>query len=243
MKKRAPILDEILDQSRLSKSKNQPLKAIFDLDSTLFDVSHRISIILRAFAAEPEMMARYPIETKVLALVEPDVNDYGIKRTLERYQFDHPSPEFAKLLLDYWKKHFFGNEFLKYDQPYPGSLEFVQELVSSGAQVFYLTGRDIPRMLPGTIDSLKQHGLPLNSDNSNLILKEVTGADDAQFKKDFFTKMDKSDGPVWFFENEPANIHLVVEHCPHINVLFVETVHSESAPLPGHAVPKIYGFT
>ena len=242
MSKRAPILDEIVKLAKMYTALKQPLKAIFDLDSTLFDVSPRIARILQDFAAEPEILVNYPNEARVLALVEPDVRDYGVRRTLERYQFDHPNPEFAKNLIEYWKRRFFGNDYLKYDKPYPGAVQFVNELVNAGADIYYLTGRDIPRMLPGSIASLRQHGFPLDPSHTNLILKKETGADDALFKKEFFEKLDHSGSQVWFFENEPANIHLVVEHCPHIKVLFVETVHSESAPLPGDEVPKILGF-
>ena len=242
MQNRPDILNKILTEAREHQRRGTPTRAIFDLDSTLFDVSPRIARILNDFAADPEMLLRFPNETKVLALVEPHVKDYGVRRTLERYGFEPPSPEFAKILVDYWKGHFFGNDYLKYDMPYPGSQTFVQDLYALGTEIYYLTGRDIPRMLQGTINSLEQHGFPLKSDRSNLILKPVTGSDDAVFKKDFFLQMDRSSGPAWFFENEPANIYTVIEHCPHINIIFVETVHSESMPPPGANIPKICGF-
>jgi hypothetical protein len=242
MGKRPDILNQILTEAREQKALKSPLRAIFDLDSTLFDVSPRITKILRDFAAEPATLARFPSEAKVLSIVEPHFNDYGVKRTLERYMTEEPHPDFIQAVVEYWRKHFFGNDYLIYDLPYPGALSYVQELYEVGAEIFYLTGRDIPRMGPGTIESLKQHRFPLNNDNSNLILKPVTGADDAKFKKDFFVEMDQSIGPVWFFENEPANIHLVLEHCPHIKNLFVETVHSEKMPLPGDHVPRVSGF-
>ncbi|GAH00209.1 unnamed protein product, partial [marine sediment metagenome] len=61
-------------------------------------------------------------------------------------------PEFALLLkemIDSWRKKFFNGEYLKYDEPVPGSVEFVNELSDSGALIIYLTGRDAPGTLIG----------------------------------------------------------------------------------------------
>jgi hypothetical protein len=239
---RPEILNNILAEARLQKKIGIPQKVIFDLDSTLFDVSPRITEIMRAFARDPQMQIRFPNETKVLAIMEPHVNDYGIRRTLQRYNFEHPHPEFSQTIMEYWKLHFFGNHFLHFDLPYPGAIEFVKDIANEGAEIFYLTGRDIPRMLTGTVNQIKQHDLPLRDDLSNLILKPETGASDTLFKNDFFLKMDRSEAPVWFFENEPANIYIVYKNCPHIKIIFVETVHSESLPPPGAEIPKITSF-
>lgn len=236
------LLKKIIAEAEDHKAKGHSLKAIFDLDSTLFDVSPRISKILQSFADLPEIRATYPKESEFLLTVEPHPQDYGVRKTLERYGVSFENQEFLKILVEYWKKLFFANEYLKYDRPYPGAAEYVTTLYKAGADIYYLTGRDVPRMREGTIQSLKDHRFPLTGTHSNLILKPDSQVSDAPFKKEFLERMDHSRGPVWFFENEPVNINLVLEHCPHIRVVFVETVHSQKAAIPPDSVPRIEGW-
>jgi hypothetical protein len=237
-----PLLSEMIESAKRQKAKGAPLQAIFDLDSTLFDVSHRIAKILHHFADLPEIREKYPEAASFISRLEPHRLDYGVKRTLNRVGFKLPDEDFAKTIEKYWKKHFFADTYLMYDQPYPGATAFVNDLYKAGGEISYLTGRDIPRMFQGTVASLKQHGFPVDPEHTNVALKPNTGISDSEFKKDFFLKMDKSPGPVWFFENEPKNIHLVMEHCPHIEIVFVETVHSEKMELPPPSIRRISGF-
>lgn len=243
MKLRPKLLQDIINRTLQAKlSGMNSVKAIFDLDSTLFDVSFRISKILHTFAELPEMKSKYPSEMEAIKKITPHNQDYGVKRTLQRLGFCSPGEDFTISLIEFWKKNFFGNDYLHYDLPYPGAPEYVQDLYKAGADIFYLTGRDIPRMWDGTIKSLVAHGFPLNSDHANLILKPSSVQRDTEFKREFFKNMKKSEADVWFFENEPTNIHVVLETSPHIKIVFVETVHSQSGPLPGDHIPKVSGF-
>jgi hypothetical protein len=244
MKRRPPLLDQILGDARAHKVSGVGLTAIFDLDSTLFDVSPRISTILHEFARLPEIKTRYPSQSDQLLALTPHEKDYGVRRTLERVQFRLPddAEEFKTKVVEFWRKLFFSNDYLIYDKPYPGALEYVQDLHKAGARIMYLTGRDALRMGRGTIESLKQHGFPLDPDSANLIMKPTPDERDHDFKRDFFSEIDRVTGDVWFFENEPLNIHLVLQVSPHIKVVFLDTVHSGNAPLPGDVVPRISGF-
>jgi hypothetical protein len=238
------LLQEIVKKAAFAKKGGEPFTAIFDLDSTLFDVSPRISKILQAFAALPNIKTRFKKEAEILSTIQPHSSDYGVRRTLARHgvSMEDTTPEFAELLVSFWKKNFFGNEYLIYDAPYPGAVKYVLDLEKAGAKILYLTGRDVPRMLPGTIQSLRAHGFPLDSKNINLILKPSATERDHDFKKRFFEEMEKSKGEVWFFENEPTNIYLVLETSPHVKIVFVETVHSEAVPVPGDETLRISGF-
>lgn len=230
------MTSQILTEIKTLLKNGEDVKVIFDLDSTLFDVSPRIAQILREFAAEPEMEQRYPSESAILKKVEAHPADYGIKRTLQRYQFPFRDMEFFKLLVEFWKKKFFSDDYLKYDQPYEGAKDFVQQLSKEGAEILYLTGRDIPRMKKGTVESLIEHGFPVLSED-HLMLKPNTEIGDVEFKKNYFEKMEHKH--VWFFENEPANILVVLDIAPHVQVVFVDTVHSGTGPLPPENVMRI----
>jgi hypothetical protein len=238
------LLKDIIDQAAKQKdSKKGPLKAVFDLDSTLFDVSHRITQIFHQFAKLSDIAEKFPEASKQLLALTPKATDWGVKKTLMRINFKSPGDDFLKTLVEYWKKHFFSSDFLHIDRPYPGATEFVQDLFKAGADILYLTGRDIPRMLKGTLASLRAHSFPLDENHANVFLKPSTQIADTDFKKEFFLKLDQSKGDVWFFENEPVNIKLVLDCCPHVKVVFVTTVHSEKNPEPGVHIPRISGFT
>jgi hypothetical protein len=236
------FLEDILKVARRAKGSKPPLKAIFDLDSTLFNVSPRITKIFHLFAEQDEIKKHFPEASKELLLLTPHDSDYGVRKTLTRIKFRSPGDDFIMELVEFWKKHFFSSEFLDIDVPYPGAKDFVQSLHDAGADILYLTGRDIPRMLEGTLKSLKKNGFPLNKDHGNVFLKPSIEVGDGEFKRDFFLKLNRDPGEVWFFENEPKNIDLVLTHCPHIKVVFVATVHSEKYPEPGLHIPRISGF-
>lgn len=235
------LLDKLV-QTAKTRPKDSPLQAIFDLDSTLFDVSPRITKIIHNFAETKEIKEKYPEASLALLKLEAHESDYGIKKTLMRIGFRPPSEEFIRKLVDYWKKDFFSNNFLYCDKPYPGAAEFVTHLHEAGADIFYLTGRDIPRMLEGTIKSLKANGFPLKKDNSDLILKPNTEVSDHEFKGEFFKGIDNRFDEVWFFENEPKNIYLVEKITPQVKIVFVATVHSDKDPEPESHIQRISGF-
>jgi hypothetical protein len=225
-----------------SQPKDSPLQAIFDLDSTLFDVSPRIAKIIHLFAEQKEIQKNYPRESAALLALEPHESDYGVKKTLMRIGFQPPNMEFIKDLVDFWKKGFFSNTYLEFDKPYDGAPEFVSTLHRAGAVIYYLTGRDIPRMLEGTIRSLKATGFPIRDNNEGLILKPNTGISDHEFKAEFFHKLEKKSKETWFFENEPKNIHLVEKLTPNIKIVYVATVNSGKDPEPEAHIQRISGF-
>lgn len=237
-----PLLNDLIDLATRQKSIGCPIKVVFDIDSTLFDVSHRICEILRDFAKLPEVLLKYPKEAETLSKLVPDIDDFGVKRTLARHGFVWPSHDFAFQIVSFWKTHFFANTYLHHDKPYMGAKEFVCALFNAGADISYLTGRDVPRMWNGTLESLKQCGFPLDNDHANLVLKPNSDITDVEFKRNYFKQLGGASNPIWFFENEPANIHEVMEHCPHVKIIFVNTVHSESAPPPPDSIERISNY-
>lgn len=225
------ILEKILNEVKSDST------VIFDLDSTLFDVSPRITAILHNFALNPEHQRKYPEYCEQILKVKPDPSDYGVRRTLERHGVHLTDMNFGFMLVEYWKERFFSGQYIHHDTPYEGAVEFVHDVKAKGAQVLYLTGRDIPRMKDATIESLKAHGLPLTHNTENLILKPSPDISDAAFKQKYFANLKQ--GKYYFFENEPLNIHLAMVESPYVKPIFVDTVHSNRAPLPSERVPRI----
>jgi len=224
------LLSEILEESRTAKSKGQPLDVIFDLDSTIFCVSGRTQAILRELSQDLDLKGRFPEAARQLERLEATALDWGIRPILERAKVT-ATLDFFEALRIKWSEKFFSSSHLHVDEPYPGALEFLKLLEEAGARIHYLTGRDSPRMGPGTLASLRRHGMPLQSANF-LHMKPDSQRHDAEFKRDALTQIL---GPIrrgWFFENEPVIINLVRRHFPNLKIVFVDSVHSgrEKAP-------------
>ena len=227
------FLNEILKKvSELDAQKLRTL-AVFDLDSTLFNVSTRTQTILSEFAELNQI--------EKLKNVEVKQEDRGIKEALLRagYSLD-TDLEMLKTLRDFWSERFFSNEYLHYDVPYLGAVSFVQALEDAGCEIKYLTGRDYARMHKGTIEVLNKWGFPLKE--NSLFLKPEKTQDDELFKHDWFRDFDmKPFKKIYFFENEPINVNAIIGSFPEIEVVFLDTTHARKQEVTAE-IQKIKHF-
>lgn len=232
------MLKQILDRAEQLKSKGQ-LLAVFDLDSTLFDVSPRTQKILQDFTREEKIQKIYPMELTSLEKVNVQSSDWGVKEAIKRTQLK-ATLDFFEAVREYWIEHFFSDFYLHYDHPYDGAVEFVQNLARSGAKIIYLTGRDIERMGKATPEVLNKWKFPIE-DPSDVIMKPKKGMSDSQFKLEIMQELHSQYPETWFFENEPANILLIEKHLPTIKIIFFDSTHSGRADIPFH-LPKLKNF-
>ncbi len=229
------ILNNILTEAISLAKQGQKLKVVFDIDSTLLDVNPRIYEVLTDFVKLYEN--QYKEFCEPLRNIKLGPKDYGLNNALIKVGL-HQSPlDFLDTLKGFWVKNFFSSDYLHKDEPYEGAVEFVREL-ERHAQVIYLTGRDVERMGRGTVSSLVERGFPVNTQNTELILKPNKEMDDAVFKKDYLNSLK---GPIWFIENEPENIHLALRECPHVRIVFFDSVHLGKAEAPV-GLPTITSF-
>lgn len=238
VKNATEILHYLTDRSRQKAQADEtPLLAVFDLDSTLFDVSPRTQAILRDLASLPETQGKYPEEVGKLSEIQTHPKDWGIRVALERSQI-RSTLDFFETVRNFWVEHFFGNQYLHHDQLYDGALEFVQQIHEAGARIKYLTGRDQARMGEGTLRVLKDWNFPLEDQKKHLILKPHRSMEDARYKTDRLLELSTRYGEVWFFENEPVIIDMVRKEAPQIKIVFVDTVHSGKGTAP-EGLPSI----
>lgn len=203
---------------------------IFDLDSTLFCVSRRTQAILRDLAVQPEFKQIDAELSEILKNIEILPTDWGIRAALERAKVPGPRERFLKVR-DFWRSHFFTNNYLHHDVIYPSANEYVRHLHELGADILYLTGRNEGNMKTGTIQMLQHWGFPYFSD-SKLFMKPNEVLSDEGYKvtvlKDLVQKFDH----IWFFENEPVIIEQVRAAVPQVHIVFVNSVHSGLAQPP-----------
>lgn len=235
------VLQKILTESKHTLEEGKTVKAYFDLDSTLFDVTPRVQKILEVFCDDDSMRLKYPKAIDILKTVQLDTHPYYIKDLMHKIGLQNEEPHFYKEIFQFWKARFFHDDFVIYDRPEQGAVDFVNELHELGVHIIYLTGRDVARMQKGTIESLKKASFPLDKPRSQLILKPHQDLEDASFKAEKFEHENKKN-QIWFFENEPVNINLVLEKHPHVDVVYFDSVHSMKAPEPPLEIPRIKHF-
>jgi hypothetical protein len=222
-----PILAQILKHAQSARKTGERVLMVFDLDSTLFDLTPRIEQIIMAFADDTAMKAKYPQQCKALEQIQVSPRDWGIREPLERLGLlENEHAQFYREIHDYWAYCFFSNRYLPHDTPLPGAVEFVCALERLSCDIMYLTGRDVSRMQAGTEASLAQWKFPVRGAHIDIRLKPDPCMDDARFKLDVLKQAEKNYSQIWLFENEPVNLNLIQKHCPQIELIFIDSTHS-----------------
>lgn len=233
MGRSAQVLEQILAETSQDIGENHDVLFVFDLDSTLFDVSPRIQQILRDFSQLPEIRSMDPINAEILANLTADPKDWGIRLAVERAGIVAANPALALRVRDFWIQHFFSNDYLQFDLPLAGAVKFVSFVHRIGAKLVYLTGRDTQKMLSGSLRALRAHDFPLSEDGIELVMKPTTGLEDSLFKETWFDELSLPNTcKIWFFENEPLNLEKVRLKHPEVELVFVDTTHSRKMPSP-----------
>lgn len=211
-------LNDILKLATQNRAQNLRTLAVFDLDSTLFNVSTRTQKILHEFAEANNIGHLKEVEIRQ--------EDWGLKEALFRKGYTlEKDIELLQAIRDFWAERFFSNEYLHYDVPYPGAVCFVQDLQEAGCEINYLTGRDYARMGKGSLEVLRKWGFPVSE--NNLFLKPEKSQDDELFKHEWFLKLNHADfNKIFFFENEPVNVNAILQSCPEVEVIYLDTTHS-----------------
>ena len=218
--------DSMSNQNQSPRNIRRPI-VVFDLDSTLFDVAPRLERVLMDIASEPTIQKRFPEVIPHFKNIKTQRQDWGFVEVLKRAGVDHDHEELFYVVRQLWIEKFFSNEYIHYDIPYEGSVDFVQKLNQLKVPIVYLTGRDYARMERGSRDVLLKWHFPLDDKSSRLVMKPERSLDDALFKKDWIHDyIQQSGSSLFLFENEPVNINLVSKHFPEVELVFFDSTHS-----------------
>lgn len=217
---------------------------ILDLDSTLYEVSHRTYQILKEWISAPRSH-RFPgIRSALLSLSLHQIG-YSLRDTFQSLGLSLESPEIQAAWEEaksFWRQRFFSNDYLCFDRPYPGAIAFVQEIHRRGARVIYLTGRDEPHMGSGTRKKLLEDGFPWGGENTHLLMKASFETPDIAHKKSVQTKLATWGRVVASFENEPSNLVALYEIFPEAMHVFVDTICSDRPALPRAGLYRLKSF-
>lgn len=227
------IIDAVLAAARALEGSPTRAIVVFDLDDTLFDPGPRnVRILQDLVASHP---GRFPTIEQRIGTLTPAECAYAITDTAR--SLGVVDREGLKAIRDFWGPRFFGNDYLRYDAPNPGAVEYVKELAATGALVVYLTGRDRHRMKEGTEAALRAAGFPLEPGVALLMLKPDWRFRDVAYKDWAVGKLLEMGRVVGAFDNEPANANLFRRGFREAHVVHLATRQSPRAvPLIGGVV-------
>lgn len=223
---------------RVAGGGEEPL-VVFDLDGTLYDNTHRTLRIMLEFAHTHALTQRALFDR--LRSIAPRDLLYRVGDTLAAIGF--ADPELATVLTDFWKARFFTDDYCLYDLPIAGAVELVNRVHKAGGVPCYLTGRDAPNMLAGTLKTLQRDGFPVGRADTRLILKPEFEMNDDLFKEGVIARLRKTGAVVGSFDNEPGLCNLFKSNFPDATVGWLNTSHAPGAPELSPDVIKIVDFT
>jgi hypothetical protein len=203
----------------------EPL-VIFDLDGTLFDNRARTLRLLQEFAFRGG--ADIPGFTDAVSRIALSQVEYRIVDTLASVGVTNE--DHIRAASAYWFDRFFTDTYVAIDLPVRGAVAFVNTLAQGGVVPVYLTGRDAPNMLQGTLASLQGDGFPVGTINTRIVLKDAFEREDLEYKADVVTRLKRTGEVIAAFDNEPGLCNLLKESFPDAFVCLIDTNHAPGAP-------------
>lgn len=197
---------------------------VFGLDGVLCDPRPRTARILGELAEAwaPEV----PELADALARLGPAQVRYHLSHTLRQVGISATAR--VRDATRFWQDRFFSDAYCGWDEAMPGAVEFVRACHEAGARVVYLTTRDAPGMLLGTVASLRDLGFPVAVPGVELVLKPHGTMSDEAFHHGFLPGLHRAGEVAAFFDNAPAACNFVRARHPGAEVVLLETF-----PVPG----------
>jgi hypothetical protein len=211
---------------------------VFDLDATLYDNRPRTLEILMEY--REQVLESRPDVAEALALLTADRIEYLLSDSLRGCGITR-----ADVVADitrFWHERFFTDAYCQHDAPIEGAPEYVRACHEAGGIVVYLTGRDLPGMLLGTVSSLRDCGFPIGIAGTELVLKPDANLPDEAFKRGALPTLDRLGEIAAFFDNEPANTNLAKAMFPDATVVLLETQRVPYAPPLAEDVEVVADF-
>ncbi len=233
-----PLLNKVVEDVIATYNKQQRPMVVFDLEGSLLDNRPRILQILQEFSRDKKFItpdAAQKLSTLTLPLVQ-----YRLPDTLAAVGISEPV--LVQNAAAFWAERFFTDDYLKYDQPLPGSVDFVRRLYSSGARIVYVSGRDAQRQLMGTVKSLRDHGFPIGIQGTELIMKPTAATQDAIFKQQVTNYLRHYGTVIAAFDSEPANANVYRRAFAEATVVLVEAPRAPNPPPLLAEVQKLFSF-
>jgi beta-phosphoglucomutase-like phosphatase (HAD superfamily) len=195
-----------------------PPVVIFGLDGVLFDTRPRTLRILREYA--DDVAFDYPDVAEGLRSLDLSQVHSLLSNTLR--EGGVTKADFVRDVTNFWHERYYADDYVVHDEPNAGAADYVRTLRDVGCCVAYLSRRDVPGMLLGTVAALRDHAFPVASPGVQLALKpDATLSDDA-FGRQAIPQFAQTGDVLAFFGCEVSSAELARASFPGADIALVE---------------------
>ncbi len=198
----AAVLRKLNADVRGAYDKAERPVVVIDLDGAVFDTRPRTAQILREYA-DTELRTARPDAAQRLTSLPAAAIAYMLTDTLNRAGVTEPAV--VNNAAVFWSQRYFADDYTRYDEPVPGAVTFVRNLYTSGARIVYVSSRDVPRQLVGTVKALRDYGFPIGIAGTEVVLKPSQQTPDATFKQQLVTYLRQTGKVMATIDTQPAN--------------------------------------
>ncbi|HSI03536.1 MAG: hypothetical protein ACAI38_25045 [Myxococcota bacterium] len=235
------VFRKVTDDARIAYNKTERPMVVFDLDGAIFDSRARTAHILREYA-DAELRTARPDAAQRLSSLPPSMIGYMLTDTLSRAGVTEQAV--VNNAAVFWSQHFFDDDYVKYDEPVSGAVTFVRNLYTNGARIVYVSSRDVPRQLIGTVKALRDHGFPIGIAGTEVVLKPTQQTPDATFKQQLVTYLRQYGRVVATVDTQPANANDYKRVFPDAAAILLNGPRAPNQPqvAPGVTLIANYGY-
>ena len=230
---------KIVEDARGAYNKLERPMVIFDLDGALFDTRPRTAQILHEYADQELRGVRPDAAQRLLAMSYANVG-YMLADTLQNLGITEAAV--VNNAAVFWSQRYFTDDYVKYDQPTPGSVDYVRMLYSNGARIVYVSSRDVPRQLSGSVRALHERGFPIGIAGTEIILKPTQQTPEAQFKQQVVTYLKQYGKVMGVFDTLPANVNDYKRVFPDATVVLLDAPRAPNQPGVNAGIVQASGF-
>ena len=199
---------------------------VFDLDGTLMDNRSRVLKIVDELAEH--WTTAHPQAVALLRRATLDHIAFEITDSLRALGVQ--DPELHAEAERFWFERFFTGAYLRHDVAVAGAVRFAQRCHRAGANLVYLTGRDLDNMSLGTFASLRDLGFPISQIGTELVTKPDFETADRVFKESVAEELERLGQVLAVFDNEPANCNTLLAAYPNCTAVLLSTNHAANPP-------------
>lgn len=195
------LLRATLDHVTVAAAEGGPSPmVVFGLDGSLYDHRFRTRQILVDLAEE--IAGEEPALAEALGgLGVEDIRE-ELGMTLSDRGISDPSA--TQRISNIFRGRFASDAYLGHDRPAPGAVDYVGALYDAGAGIVYLTGRDRPGMLLGTVAALRDDGFPVAEPGVQLVMKPDATLSDEAFKQSALPQLARTGSVAAIFDADPS---------------------------------------
>ena len=214
------VLQNVLDRvSVAAVDGGPPPIVVFGIDGALFDSRPRTLQVLHDYADEID--GDEPELASALRSLAVEHVHYLLSETLRECAITRA--DHVRAITSFWRDRFHTDDYVILDEPTPGAVDYVRAIHEAGGGVVYISGRDVHGMLLGTVQSMRDHGMPMADVGVELVLKPDATLGTESFKRQALPRLSRRGEGVAVFDDQASSCELALSIFPGASVALVDT--------------------